>query len=137
MAELEAQNIAQYKEKVIESVKGVENPAQQLKTGLDNLAGNGGFDLLEMAFAGVENMNPERKARKRIFLSESAYKGDRDKLKKTLQLWAAVLSSTESISSMVEAADQISPYIKKYGLLILLRYFISCILFRKILLRWK
>lgn len=106
MAELEAQNIAQYKEKVIESVKGVENPAQQLKTGLDNLAGNGGFDLLEMAFAGVENMNPERKARKRIFLSEAAYKNDRDKLKKTLQLWAAVLSSTESISSMVEAADQ-------------------------------
>ncbi len=107
MAELEsAQNIAQYKEKVIENVKGVENPAEQLKTGLDNLAGNGGFDLLEMAFSGVENMNPERKARKRIFLSESAYKGDRDKLKKTLQLWAAVLSSTESISSMVEAADQ-------------------------------
>ena len=107
MAELEsAQNIAQYKEKVIENVKGIENPAEQLKTGLDNLAGNGGFDLLEMAFSGVENMNPERKARKRIFLSESAYKGDRDKLKKTLQLWAAVLSSTESISSMVEAADQ-------------------------------
>ena len=39
-----------------------------------------GVDLLEMAFAGVENMNPERKARKRIFRAESAYKGDRDKL---------------------------------------------------------
>jgi hypothetical protein len=107
MAELEgAQNIAQYKEKVIEKVQSIENPAEQLKTGLNKLAGNGGFDLLEMAFAGVENMNPERKARKRIFLSESAYKADRDKLKKTLQLWAAVLNSSESISEMVEASEK-------------------------------
>lgn len=105
MAELEAQNIAQYKEKVTENVKSIENPAQQLKTGLENLEGNGGFDLLEMAFAGVENMNPERKARKRIFLSEAAYEGDRDKLKKTLQLWAAVLGSTENISEMVGASE--------------------------------
>ncbi len=107
MAELESsRNIAQYKEKVVEKVKEVENPAEQLKTGLNKLAANGGFDLLEMAFSGVENMNPERKARKRIFLSESAYKGERDNLKKTLELWAAVLSSSDSISSMVDAADK-------------------------------
>ncbi len=107
MAELEsAKNINQYKEKVIENVKGVENPAEQLKSGLAKLAGSGGFDLLEMAFTGVENMNPERKARKRIFLSESAYKDDREKLKKTLQLWAAVLTSSESISDMVEASEK-------------------------------
>jgi len=107
MAELESsQNIAQYKEKVVEKVKEVENPEEQLKTGLNKLAGNGGFDLLEMAFSGVENMNPDRKARKRIFLSESAYKGERDNLKKTLELWAAVLSSSESISSMVDAAEK-------------------------------
>ncbi len=106
MAELGEQNIAQYKEKVVENVKRIENPEEQLKTGLENLAGSGGFDLLEMAFEGVENMNPERKARKRIFLSESAYKDDREKLKKTLQLWAAVLSSSESISEMVEASEQ-------------------------------
>ncbi|MEN8118029.1 MAG: DUF5458 family protein [Bacteroidota bacterium] len=107
MAEQErAQDLTQYKEKVIENVKSVENPAEQLKTGLDKLAGSGGFDLLEMAFPGVENMNPERKARKRIYLSESAYKDDRDNLKKTLQLWAAVLSSSESISDMVGASEQ-------------------------------
>ena len=107
MAELESsQNIAQYKEKVIENVKSVENPAEQLKKGLDKLTGSGGFDLLEMAFAGVENMNPERKARKRIFLSESSYKDDRENLKKTLQLWAAVLSSSESISEMVESSEK-------------------------------
>lgn len=107
MAELESShNIAQYKEKVVENVKGIENPAEQLKQGLDKLAGSGGFDLLEMAFAGVENMNPERKARKRIFLSESAYKDERETLKKTLQLWAAVLGSSESISDMVEASEK-------------------------------
>ncbi|NQU51475.1 MAG: type VI secretion system contractile sheath protein TssC [Bacteroidetes bacterium] len=107
MAEQEkAQDIAQYKEKVSENVKKIEKPAEQLKIGLDKLAGSGGFDLLEMAFTGVENMNPERKARKRIFLSESAYKGDREKLKKTLQLWAAVLTSSESISDIVEASEK-------------------------------
>lgn len=107
MAELESShNIAQYKEKVVETVKGIENPAEQLKQGLDKLAGSGGFDLLEMAFSGVENMNPERKARKRIFLSETAYKDERETLKKTLQLWAAVLGSSESISDMVEASEK-------------------------------
>jgi len=107
MAELEsAQNIAQYKEKVAQNVKGIENPAEQLKTGLEKLAGSGGFDLLEMAFKGVENMNPERKARKRIFLTETAYKNERDELKKTLLLWAAVLESSSNISDMVAASEK-------------------------------
>lgn len=107
MAQVEkVQDISQYKDKVIESVKLVENPAEQLKTGLEKLAKCGGFDLLEMAFNGVENMNPERKARKRIFLSESAYKAEREKLKKTLQLWAAVLNSTDSVPEMVERSEK-------------------------------
>lgn len=101
-----AQDISQFKEKVIENVKLVDKPAEQLKIGLERLAGNGGFDLLEMTFSGVENMNPERKARKRIFLSETTYKEDREKLKKTLQLWAAVLNSSESVSDMVERSEK-------------------------------
>lgn len=101
-----APDIARYKEKVIENAQMVENPAEQLKTGLKKLEGSGGFDLLEMAFAGVENMNPERKARKRIFLTETTYKGDREKLKKTLQLWAAVLNSSESVTGMVEESER-------------------------------
>ena len=100
------QDISQYREKVIENVKLVEKPAEQLKTGLDRLAGVGGFDLLETTFTGVENMNPERKARKRIFLTESNYKADRENLKKTLQLWAAVLSSTDSVAEMVEQSEK-------------------------------
>lgn len=99
------QDIAQYKEKVVENVKMVDNPAEQLKSGVERLAKVGGFDLLEMAFAGVENMNPERKARKRIFLTEAAYKAERAKLKKTLELWAAVLSSSNSVSEMVERSE--------------------------------
>ncbi len=101
-----APDIARYKEKVIENAQMVENPAEQLKTGLKKLEGSGGFDLLEMAFAGVENMNPERKARKRIFLTETTYKDDREKLKKTLQLWAAVLNSSESVTGMVEESER-------------------------------
>jgi len=102
---LKEQNISQYKEQVIENVKTVDNPAVQLKSGLDKLAGSGGFDLLEAAFEGVENMNPDRKARKRIFLSESMYKADRDNLKKSLELWAAVLTSAERVPEMVEQCE--------------------------------
>lgn len=100
------QDLSQYREMVVENVKKVENAAEQLKTGLDKLAGSGGYDLLEMAFPGVENMNPERKARKRIFLTETAYKEEREALKKTLQLWATVLNAAGSVSEMVEQCEQ-------------------------------
>lgn len=100
------QDLSQYREMVVENVKKVENAAEQLRTGLDKLAGSGGFDLLEMTFPGVENMNPERKARKRIFLTETAYAGEREALKKTLQLWATVLNAAGSVSEMVEQCEQ-------------------------------
>lgn len=99
-------SFAQYRERVLENVKKIEKPEEELKTGLEKLAGSGGFDLLETTFEGVENLNPERKARKRIFLSETTYKDDREKLKKTLQLWATILSSSENISEMVEQCEK-------------------------------
>ncbi|MFO8004311.1 MAG: hypothetical protein R6U12_08760, partial [Thioalkalivibrio sp.] len=53
-----------------------------------------------------QNLNPERKARKRIFLSESSKKSERDQLKSTLQLWAAILSSSDNVMEMVESCEQ-------------------------------
>lgn len=107
MAELEKQqNLAQFREKVAESVSKIANPAEQLADGVKKLANVGGFDLLEMSIEGVQNMNPERKARKRIFLSESANKTEGDNLKKTLLLWAAILNSSDSTSEMVEQSER-------------------------------
>jgi len=61
----------------------IENPAQKLKENEEKLAKYGGFDLLESAVENVQNMNPSRKARKKIFLSESSKKGEREMLAKT------------------------------------------------------
>ncbi|MFW5773085.1 MAG: DUF5458 family protein [Tangfeifania sp.] len=108
MAQLEqqGQNIEQYKEKVAEKIKEVEKPQELLKQSLDQLAKVGGFDLMEVAIDGVQNLNPERKARKRIFLSESSKKEERESVKKTLQLWAAVLSSSDDVMEMVESCER-------------------------------
>lgn len=66
----------------------------------------GGFDLLESAIDGVQNINPERKARKKIFLEESAKKEERKSLKKNLQWWMEILSGSEEIADMVNTCNQ-------------------------------
>jgi len=103
--DIQAQSLEQYREKVITDVNKVENPRELLDESLGHLTKVGGFDLLEMAFDGVQNMNPERKARKKIFMTDSSKKEERENLKKTLELWASMLSSSTSISEMVEQSE--------------------------------
>ena len=66
----------------------------------------GGFDLLETTIDGASNLNPEKKARKKIFLSEDSKKADRKQLKKRLGLWHKLLSETDSVASAVEHGQQ-------------------------------
>lgn len=98
-------NIEQYREKVASTIEKVGNPEELLTNSINQLAKVGGFDLLESTLEGVQNLNPERKARKKIFMTDSARKAERDELKKTLELWAAVLSSTDNISEMIENCE--------------------------------
>jgi hypothetical protein len=100
------QNIEQLREKVVERTALVEKPEELLSKSLATLTTTGGFDLLEVAIDGVQNLNPERKARKKIFLSEESKKSEREQLKKTLQLWAAVISSADNVMDMVESCEQ-------------------------------
>ncbi|WP_298320687.1 DUF5458 family protein [uncultured Aquimarina sp.] len=88
-----------------ESIK-IENPAKELKINEEKLAKYGGFDLLEACIDDVQNMNPDRKARKKIFLTESTKKLERAKLEKTLEIWRDVLSSSDDISEMVEESEK-------------------------------
>jgi hypothetical protein len=104
--EQNAQNIEQYKERVAESIEKVDKPQELLNLSLNKLSKVGGFDLLEAAIDGAQNLNPERKARKKIFLSESSQKEERESLKKTLQLWAAILSSSNDVMDMVDKCEQ-------------------------------
>jgi hypothetical protein len=66
----------------------------------------GGFDLLETTIDGASNLNPEKKARKKIFLSEDGKKTDRQQLKKRLGLWHKLLSESDSVADAVEKGQQ-------------------------------
>ena len=84
----------------------IANPAESLKQNSEKLAKFGGFDLIEACVEGAQNLNPERKARKNIFLGEGGKKGERETLKRTLELWSEVLQSNNSISHMVDSCDK-------------------------------
>lgn len=89
-----------------EAVKTTASPAETLKSSLEQLDNFGGFDLFDTIIDEIQNLNPERKARKTIFLEESGKKAERDELKKTLKLWSEILSNSEDISSMVSACEE-------------------------------
>lgn len=92
-------------------------PVEQLENSVQGLAKFGGFDLLESAIDAVQNINPERKARKKIFLEESSKKEERTALKKTLKLWLDVLQSAEDPAEMIrtcnEKSEQAGQVLKK------------------------
>ncbi|GAC1432820.1 MAG: DUF5458 family protein [Chitinophagaceae bacterium] len=101
---------AELQSKVQEAVKSIDKPAEVLDSSVKTLEKFGGFDLLETAIDAVQNINPERKARKKIFLEESSKKAERDALKKALQWWSEILNSSEDLSEMIETCQQKSDH---------------------------
>lgn len=69
----------------------VEAPVKSLQESIAGLDKFGGFQLLKGLIKGIENMDPRRKAVKNIFLSDSAYKDSRTKLRNELSLWVSIL----------------------------------------------
>ena len=76
-----------------------------IEKNVEKLAKYGGFDLLEMSIEGIQNLNPDRKARRKIFLSEVNKAKERETLKKTLELWVSVLSNNEALTDMVAQSE--------------------------------
>jgi Type VI secretion system, TssC, VipB len=97
---------AELQSKVQEAVKSIDKPAELLDSSVKSLEKFGGFDLLESVIDSVQNINPERKARKKIFLEESSKKAERDALKKTLQWWSEILNSSDDLSAMIDVCQQ-------------------------------
>ena len=83
---------------VLEQKKGGQ---VSLDKSIEKLARYGGFDLLETSIENVQNINPDRKARRKIFLTEKGKEKERETLKKTLELWASVISKSDSLTDMV------------------------------------
>lgn len=99
------------------SKEAKEVSSLSLEQQLESFIQYGGFDLLEGSIDGIQNLNPERKARKNIFLSESGKKAERETLKKTLQLWADSLKASDNLVDLVndcsEKADTVEKTLKK------------------------
>jgi hypothetical protein len=78
-----------------------EQSQGNLESSLVALAKFGGFNFLEAAVDGVQNLNPERKARKKIFLTDESKKHERKELKDKINLWLSILSSGKNVSEML------------------------------------
>ena len=84
----------------------IANPLEHLKKSSEKLAKFGGFDLIESSIEGTQNLNPDRKARRNIFLAEAQKKAEREKLQKALAVWASVLESSNDLSEMVDLCEK-------------------------------
>jgi hypothetical protein len=84
----------------------IKNPLELLKASADKMAKFGGFDLIESSIEGTQNLNPDRKARRNIFLTESQKKAERESLLAALTQWANVLEANNEISDMVLECEQ-------------------------------
>ncbi|OBQ56618.1 DUF5458 family protein [Tamlana sp. s12] len=80
--------------------------AEQVLENSNALAQFGGFDLIESAIDNVQNLNPERKARKKIFLSENGKKQEREDLLKVLNIWVETLNSEGDIIDIIEKTTE-------------------------------
>lgn len=82
--------------------KTKEAASRLLSESMDKLAKVGGFSFLENTIDGIQNVNPERKARKNIFLSDPEKKKEREELKKRLQIWIELLNQSSSVREIAE-----------------------------------
>ncbi|WP_282036648.1 DUF5458 family protein [Saccharicrinis aurantiacus] len=84
------------------AVSNQESNAKVLADSIGKLSKFGGFNFLESSVEGIQNLNPERKARKKIFLTDEQKVGERKALKNTIDLWVDLLTSSDSITEMLD-----------------------------------
>ena len=96
------ENAPLLKERVIET----KQPTRSLAESVQQLTKYGGFEFIKTIVDGTENMDPSKKARKSIFLSEEDNKADRKKLKKRLLDFASLLAAHDNVADMITEAEQ-------------------------------
>ncbi|WP_029906681.1 DUF5458 family protein [Prevotella sp. 10(H)] len=88
------------------NTKGKAASAHSVQEAVNNLARFGGFNFLESVVDGIAAMNPERAARKKAFLNDNDRKAARKSLENNINLWIELLTSTSSVSEMLEKANE-------------------------------
>jgi hypothetical protein len=89
-----------------QAYKPKEKEELSLSSSLEKLSRVGGFDLLEATIEGLQNLNPERKARKQIFLTDDEKKTEREELKLKLNQWIDALENGDSVSGIIEKSTE-------------------------------
>lgn len=87
-------------------IKQLQSEASSLRQSINTLARFGGFSFLESAVDGIAAMNPDRSARKRAFLNDNDKQKARQSLASSIEMWLELLSTTGSVSEMLEKATQ-------------------------------
>ena len=82
------------------------NPAEVLQQSCERLDKYGGFELIGTSIDGLQNLNPEKKARKKIFLTDNEKKKERENLIQSLQLWYGLIADTNTVADMATKAEQ-------------------------------
>jgi hypothetical protein len=77
-----------------------------LEESLLKLVKAGGFDFLEAVIDGVQNLNPDRKARKKIFLEEEDKQYERKALLKKIRLWQELVESSDAVGTILENVQE-------------------------------
>lgn len=96
---MEAQN------KPLKTGEKLAESTPSLEASCAKLAKYGGFAILETTIDGVQNLNPEKKARKKIFLTEQAKAAERAELSKRLQLMLDLLTNADTVADLTEQAQ--------------------------------
>jgi len=95
----------QQSEQASPELKEKGSAGKSFEAAMASLAKFGGFAFLETAIDGIQNMNPERKARKKMFLYDEQKKNERRELANKIDLWIDLLTSSNNIPSMVEKCE--------------------------------
>ena len=72
---------------------------------LDALKEFGGFAFLENLIDGYSNLNPARKARRNIFLTDEQWSSERKNLINRLSVWLDLLKNSNSVEQMRDTAN--------------------------------
>jgi hypothetical protein len=80
--------------------------AAQLDENRAKLIKFGGYAIVETTVDGTQNLNPEKKARKKIFLTETAKKAERLQLKHRLEILRDLLKETENAADAMQKSQE-------------------------------
>lgn len=73
---------------------------------IDRLKEFGGFSFLENIIDGYSNLNPNRKARRNIFLTDEQWEAERKALVRRLGVWLELLRNNDSAEKMRDKAKE-------------------------------